>query len=475
MLVLYRNFLRGIAVNWFGKIGVALTTSTFISFIMLEMARMAGVFTNQYMGLITYLAFPALFVIGLLLIPIGWHRYAKSRQMTTRELLTERFDPSDIQAHRKGSRFFLTVIVLSLLNVIFLSASSVRMLHFMDNSEFCGTACHVMSPEWTVYQDSPHAKVKCVECHVGEGIDALISAKLEGTRQMILASTNTYHRPIPTPVHNLRPASETCKKCHWPEKFYGRRLKMLVRYQDDETSSPLYHTLAIKVDKDEGTGKGGIHWHIAAQNEVRYTSVNDERQEIIWVEMRQPDGTYKRFVNKALDKTSEKSNLVRTMDCVDCHNRATHIYEDPAVAVDTRIQRGQMDRTLPYLKREAVAAITAEYATKDEANSGIARRLHDFYQKDYPELATEHKSAIDQATLTLQQIYQRNIFPEMKITWGTYRTMLGHPNDEGGCFRCHTTDLEAEDGTTISDDCETCHAVIGFEEPEPPDFMVTEE
>ena len=86
----YLNFLRGISVNWFGRLGVILTTSSFIVFVLLEFARIMGVFTNQYMGLLTYLILPVLFILGLVLIPIGWRIYQKQSGLSTSQLLSRR-------------------------------------------------------------------------------------------------------------------------------------------------------------------------------------------------------------------------------------------------------------------------------------------------------------------------------------------------------------------------------------------------
>jgi len=469
----YLNFLRGISVNWFGKIGVVLATSSFITFIILEFARILGIFTNQYMGLITYLTFPTLFLIGLVLIPIGWWRYTKQRGKSTKELLNERFSPDDVVAHQTGSRLFLTVAILTLINVIFMGGASVRGLHFMDTPEFCGTTCHtVMNPEWTTYQDSPHARVKCVECHVGEGVDALIDSKLNGARQMVLAAFDIYSRPIPTPVHRLRPARETCEKCHWPDKFYGSKLKTIIHYDRDSTSTPKYTTLGLKIDTGHPGERAGIHWHIGKENEVRYASVNDERKKMIWVEVRQEDGSFKRYTNQRLHEDAHAEDI-RTFDCIDCHNRATHIYEDPETAIDDRIRKGLLDRSLPYLKREALSAITANYPNQAAAMSGIEAHLSGFYQRNYPRIAGQKMAAIDQAITVLQAVYNRNIHHQMQIEWGTYPSHIGHRGTEDGCFRCHNQNLVAEDGSTIAYDCTTCHSILSNEEDSPFKYLET--
>lgn len=473
MLERYTNLIRAISVNWLGKLGVVLTTSSFVTFLFLQAALLTGLLRNAYAGLIIYLLFPALFVIGLLCIPVGWNLQRRRTGKTNRELLQERFNAQETERSFFGSRVFLVVASLTLMNIIFLGGASSQMLHFMDESHFCGTACHtVMNPEWVTYQQSPHARVQCVECHVGEGLENLIDSKLNGVRQIISVTFDLYERPIPTPVHSLRPSRETCEKCHWPDKFYGQRLRTFTHYQENEESTPYYTSLIQKVDAGTAGMRAGIHWHIGQENQIRYTSVDDERREMIWVEVRQPDGSYKRFVNQALEgggdeNIADESLEVRILDCIDCHNRATHIYEPPDLAVDKRIERGLIDRSLPYIKREALAAISGEYADDAAAMSGIETRLLGFYRDNYPGVLDSMRVEIENAVAVLQQSYRRNIHHQMNIDWNTYQSLLGHRNDEGGCFRCHTSDLADEEGNEISYDCDLCHSILAYEEDQP--------
>mgnify|MGYP006278021989 CR=1 FL=1 len=466
----YVNFIRGVSVNPFGKWGVILATASFVTFILLELARLSGMLTNAYIGLITYMTLPAVFLVGLILIPIGWRRYRKSTGRSTRELLERRFDDAEVRERFFGSRLFLSIASLTLVNVLFLSLASSRMLQFMDQPVFCGTACHsVMNPEWVTYQDSPHARVRCVDCHVGEGVDALVDSKLNGLWQIISVTFDLLERPIPTPVHQLRPARETCEKCHWPAKFYGNRLRRIVRFRPDSTSTAVYTTLAVKVDAGRTAGERGIHWHIADQNQVRYASVNDEREEMIWVEMRQPDRSTKRYHNKRLVDPPPEQVQVRVMDCVDCHNRATHIYERPGDAIDQALALGRIDGSLPFIKRQALRAITASYPDSVAAMEGIANELHGFYRR-YDGGAGGREVAIDQAIDELRNIYNRNIHHEMKITWGTYPSHIGH-RGTAGCFRCHNSDLVADDGSHIRDGCTLCHSIVAMESPNPFEYL----
>jgi len=468
MIDKFKNFVFGVSVNWQGKLGVILVTSSFIIFLLLEIARLMGILTNAYIGLITYLLLPFLFVVGLLLIPWGWYKYKKASGRSTSQLLRERFSEKETEGSRYGARLFRLIAALTLINVVFMGFAAQQMTSFMDQARFCGTACHsVMNPEWITYQVSPHARVECVECHVGEGIGAAVDAKLNGVWQMISVTFNLYEKPIPTPVRNLRPARETCEKCHWPEKFYGRRLKTIVHYQEDESSTPRFSTLNLKIDAGHSATQSGIHWHIARSNEVRYASVDDERKEMIWVEVRRTDGEYHRYENRTLSGQSESGfSNIRVMDCVDCHNRATHIYEDPSDAVDLRIRNGRMDRSLPYLKREALRALRGDFGDKKDGLKGIRNSLAGFYSRQYPELTPEKQSLLDSTVAVVREIYERNIHPGMNITWGSYPSYIGH-RGRRGCFRCHNENLVDRDGQIIAIDCTLCHSILANDEAQP--------
>jgi hypothetical protein len=483
----YIRFIEAISINRIGLLGVVLTTSSFITFLILETARLAGILSNAYIGLITYLSLPALFILGLVLIPIGWSRRRKETGKTTRVLIDEQFDAAQTARGFFGSKVFLSIGILTLVNVLFMGLASTRMLHFMDSAHFCGTACHsVMNPEWVTYQESPHARVKCVECHVGEGVGALIDSKVSGTWQMISIAFDLLERPIPTPVHNLRPSRETCEKCHWPDKFYGRRLETIARYRKDAESASVYNTLSLKIDTGKAGDRSGIHWHVAGENQLRYASVNDEREEMIWVDVRRPDGGFKRYRNRVLTASpgggsgeggregregkKDRSAEERTFDCIDCHNRATHIYEDPNDAVDRRIELGLLDRTLPFIKREALAAVTANYPNEAAAMDRIAKHLHGFYEREYPEIAQERRDAIQGAVKALQALYRRNIHHQMNITWNTYTSLIGHSKG-GGCFRCHNPDMVDDGGKAVPSDCTMCHSILAYESAEPFAFI----
>lgn len=471
------RFIRGLATTWIGKIGVALTTSAFLLFSIAEILRLSGAVTNAYVGLISYMTLPAMFVVGLLLIPVGWWRYRTITGRTTKELLSQRFSDEFVKPAAIGSRLFMIIAGLTLANIVFLGAGSARMLHFMDQPVFCGTACHsVMHPEWITYQKSPHANVRCVDCHVGEGPDAMVDAKLNGLWQVISVSLNLYERPIPTPVHNLRPARETCEKCHWPEKFYGDRIKTIAHFDNDRASTPLYTSLSLKVGSGTGTQRGEIHWHVAADNEVRYLPGDHKRNTIRWVESRRPGGTWVRYTHANLppisqDETRPKgTEAIRSMDCVDCHNRATHIYEDPFRAVDTAIERGEIDRAIPFVRRQAVAALTGNYPAHIPADQAIDQDFRGFYAREMPDVLRKHSRAVARTVEVLQRIHARNIHPTMNVGWNPYPTHIGHDKNVG-CARCHNPSMVDSDGKSVPYDCTLCHSILAYDSPTPFAFL----
>ncbi len=471
-LLKYINIVRRLSRYWTGKLGIILVLSSLVSFLFFQILQFIGLFGNAYAGLIAYLVFPALFILGMILVPIGWWQYRKKTGKTTRELFSESFDPEDLKAQITGSRALWIVTIITVASIVFLSSVSINALHFMDSSEFCGTACHdVMGPEWAAYQQSPHARVACVDCHIGEGVGAVVDAKLNGVWQMISATFELYNRPIPTPVHNLRPARETCEKCHWPDKFYGRRLKSIVHYRSDEQSSPRYTTLLLKIDAGHGAEPSGIHWHIAEENEVRFAAVTEEREEIVWVEVKQKNGDFKRFANRNLKDIEVPIEQTRTLDCVDCHNRATHIYEEPDDAIDDRLLSGLISRDIPFIKREGLKALnSADFNQKERGNENIEFMIKSFYNRHYPEFSNASADKIDQAITALQGIYSRNIHPEMAITWGSYPNHIGHENDLG-CFRCHNQNLRDAEGNNISATCTLCHSILAKDSDQPFEYI----
>ena len=466
MIRRFRPFLRGLSTTRTGTLGVALTTSSALLLVFMLLLQTAGVTGNSYAGLLTFLMLPGLFILGLILIPVGWAQLRRRTGKSTQELLTRSFPDDMIKADTFGSSLAVTIAGLTVVNLMVIGFGGAAILHHMDTPEFCGTTCHtVMNPEWVTYTSSPHAHVACVECHVGEGGKALIDAKLNGLRQMWLVTTGGYNRPIPTPVHTLRPARETCEKCHWPDKFYGDRIKSFMRFDADSASTARYSTLALKVGA--GGQEGKIHWHVSAANEVRYQPVSDNHMQMAWVEVKR-DGEYHRYVNRrAILPDADELPPMRTVDCVDCHNRATHVYQTPEDVVDELMAEGKIDRTVPWAKAASMQAITATVKSSDSREAAIAGALRGFYQRRDPSVLHRHLRGIDGMITELAAAHTRNVHPEMKVDWGNYPSHLGHRQGRAGCFRCHNNELVDSEGQSINADCTLCHSILAFDSPSP--------
>lgn len=467
MWSIIRSFLRGLSPNWAGALGIALTTSSFVVFVVLETFIRLGFISNAYVGLLSYMTLPALFVFGLVLIAFGLFLARRRSDLPTRAFLSSRFGEEQVQVGYFGANVFVIVAGLTVANLLFVGGASTTMLGFMDKPDFCGTACHVMNPEWTAYQESPHARVACVSCHVGDSTEALVESKLSGLRQMLLFTAGAYSTPIPTPVEQLRPSRETCRTCHWAGVDHGSRIRTFVTHDSDEGSTPRFTTLSLKVGSAEGE-PGTIHWHASPSGEVRYAAADARRQRILWVEAKGKDGSVRRWENQRHKTADEGVDAhARSVDCVDCHNRVAHLFEGPERGIDARIADGRLERSLPFIKREALSAVLHRYPDDGAAMDGIELSLKSFYRRHYPNTSVGMSTEIDAAVEVTQAFYARNVYPEMGIGWGTYDDRLGHTGRGDGCFRCHSNDLVDEEGNSIDDECTICHSILAEESERP--------
>jgi len=325
-----------------------------------------------------------------------------------------------------------------------------------------------MHPEFTAYKASPHARVACVDCHVGSGASWYVKSKLSGLRQVYYTARGTFPRPIPSPVHNLRPAAETCEQCHWPKKFWGAQLKTFTHFGSDEQNTPRVIRLLIKTgggDPNLGQAGAGIHWHMNINNKITYFATDEQRQVIPWVRMESSDGRVAEYVTKDSPPTQAQIDKAdkRRMDCVDCHNRPTHIYVPPDLSVDRSLAGGAIDPSLPFIKQQGVQVLTAEYKTSDEAQKAIADSINKFYNEKYPQIAAAKAASLKTAVTELQRIYATTTFPEMKLNWKTHPNNVGHFYYQG-CFRCHDGNHVSKEGKVISKDCNSCHTVLEQQE-----------
>jgi hypothetical protein len=460
-----KSFFLALTRNPISLLGTAIVTASAILIVTLFTLETLGHRGSPYVGILAFVLLPAIFVAGLLLIPFGIVRQRKrDRAAQARGEGPALFPVIDLNRGRTRQRV-LVFTGLTAVNVVLLAVATYKGVETMDSTEFCGQACHsVMQPEFTAYQRSAHANVQCVGCHIGPGADWFVKSKLSGTWQLVSVTFGLYPRPIPTPVHSLRPARETCEQCHWPVKFVGDRLKVITKHSDDEANTPTKTVLLMRVGGQEGSRSHGIHWHVDPGVEIRYLA-DATRETIFDIEMRTPDGKVTRFAPP--EGSQPPAGAVwRTMDCIDCHNRPSHTFKPADREVDDALVAGKIAADLPFVRREGVRLLTADYPTHEAAAEGIRTGLNAFYAKDFPALARGKAEAIGQAAAVLATIYQSNVFPTMKVAWGTYPNHIGHETAPG-CYRCHDDEHQAPDGRTVSQDCSTCHSLLAVEEVNP--------
>jgi len=457
---------KGLYKNPISLIGIAFATVALLNIIFLVIIDVLSSQPTPYLGILAYMVAPAFLVLGLVLIPIGmvWERRRRLRHAGV-PFHFARLDLNN-PAQRSTVAFVLSfVVAFSLISAV----GSYKAYEFTDSVQFCGQLCHsVMNPEFVAYSASPHARVACVECHVGSGASWYVKSKLSGARQVYYTAMGTFPRPIPTPVHNLRPAPQTCEQCHWPKKFWGAQLKVFTHYGSDEQNTPRVIRLLIKTgggDPSLGQLGEGIHWHMNIANKITYFSTDEQRQTIPWVRLEDRQGNVTEYITKdnpptqaQIDKASK-----RRMDCIDCHNRPTHIYVPPDLSVDRSITGHSIDASLPFIKQQGVQVLTADYKTTDEAQQKIADGINKFYQEKYPQIASTHAGSVQGAIAELQRIYRTTIFPDMKVNWKTHPNNIGHLYSQG-CFRCHDGNHVSKDGKVISKDCNSCHTVLDQQE-----------
>ncbi len=452
------NGSQGVTNNATSVIGAVLTTVSTVVFLVFFGLDLFGFHANPYLGILFFLVLPAAFVFGLLLIPLG---IVRERRRRMRGLAPSRMHWPHIDLNDPRQRRIASIVgVLTLVNVIIVSLAAFRGIEYMDSTAFCGSVCHtVMQPEYVAYQDGAHARVRCVECHIGPGAPWFVKAKVDGLRQVLAVARSSYATPIPSPVHSLRPARDTCEHCHWPEKFTGDLVRSFRTFADDETNTEDVTSLRLHVGggSDKYGGPRGIHWHIHPGTTVEYITTDGERASIPYVKMTDASGKVTEFTVAGTTPAQLAAGDRRTMDCVDCHNRPAHRFANTVEkAVDRALALGTLPRELPYVRREAVAALKAAAGEREAALAAIGETLQKFYRENYP---NEDAARIVRASVTVQDIYSHNVFPKMKLTFGTHPNHLGH-TDYPGCFRCHDDEHTSPDGRVISQDCELCHKSV---------------
>ena len=452
-------FIVMVTSHWVSMLGLFLVGSGLITWLFVLPLETRGHAANPYIGILIFMVVPIIFVLGLALVPVGvWLARRRVRQRLEVQITDRR-----VAVQRLLTFLGLTTAV----NVLVGTQLTYRAVEHMESVQFCGQTCHVMKPEFMAHQSSSHAQLACVECHVGPGFQGWAQSKMAGTRQLIEVVLGTYPRPVPPALESDRlvPARQTCEQCHWTEQFAAAKLRVVAKFAEDEANTETQTVLMMMVG---GSRSGGIHGkHFGPGIEIRYAPADKERQTIPWVEYRDTAaGKTSTYVAKGA-KPEEVAKLTRyAMQCVDCHNRPTHAFDLPDRAVDKALAGGFLPATLPYIKKESVQLLKVEYPSSEEASRRIPAELRAYYKSTYPEVVAKRGADIESAGKQLVEIYNRNVFPELKVAWGTYRNNLGH-DAFPGCFRCHDEDHSTAGGQTITQDCSACHELVSTDEASP--------
>jgi nitrate/TMAO reductase-like tetraheme cytochrome c subunit len=443
-------------------IGGAVTTASavvLVGFWVVELLGHGGS-SNPYLGILTDLILPGLFVLGLLLIPVGI--YIRRRRLKASGEIPSLFPAVDLKdpAFRHGIDF---VAIATVINFVIVGTASYRGVAYMDQPSFCGQTCHVMAPEWSAYHVSSHAGVACTECHIVSGVQGFVNAKVNGTKQLAMVALHKYPTPIMA-AGKVPEARATCLKCHNASAQIGDRLSVKTSYGDDERNSKTRTLALVHVGgRDAFSRLSGIHGaHMA---HIEYIATDSAAQTIPWVGKTNDDGSTTEFVSS--DAKAPPAGQKHTMDCIDCHNRAAHSFVTAEEALNQDMALGSPDASLPFIHKQGLALLKGTYSSQEEAAEKIASGLYAYYESAYPANWRHQRAQIDDAAKTLAAIYRRNVFPFMKVTWGTHPNNLGH-NDYPGCFRCHDGSHSTKDGkTTITNDCSVCHNLLAVDEANP--------
>ena len=404
---------------------------------------------SSYIGLLL-LIFTGMVLLGGAFVLFGawWNRRAGVEPVP--EVRLNLNEPAD---RRKFYRYFFGGAVL--LNVaVFMTYAGYR---YSETSSFCGTLCHTMTPKYVAYQSSPHAHIECVECHVGSGAQYFVKYKIAGTRQLVDLLLNNYPVPIPTPVESLRPARAVCEHCHWPEKFFGTKLVQLPYFHPDRTEHrrtdhpggedrwpdlpqhPLQPYLRGQEDRLRRGGPSGAGHPLGQRHPARrqHRGVPEPRLQGA------DQGVYRRGPDLRLHRLPQPSDPHLPL---------------PGPGREHLAGGKSYSRDLPWIKKVAVEALSKPYPDGKQAHTGIRSTISGFYGRQYPELAKSRKDDIENTLTKVIGLYEKNVFPTMKVNWKTHVDNRGH-KEWPGCFRCHDGRHATRNGKVLSQDCALCHTL----------------
>jgi hypothetical protein len=450
--------------NVMSMVGAAIAAVSFGLILFMMLLEAIADSSKPYVGIIAFVILPAILLIGVAIFVGGIVR--EHRRVRSGKPHGMHLPQIDLNNPRHRTALAGSVVGAILL-LLFSAFGSFQAYEATDSDQFCGETCHtVMEPEYTAYQYSPHARVGCVKCHIGPGAGWFVRSKLSGAYQVYAAAFDKFPRPIPTPIENLRPAQETCEQCHWPKHFFNEKRHTNTYFLSDEENTRWTLDLLMKIGGGnvEAGPTSGIHWHMNIAHEVEYIALDTTRQVIPWVRVKTGYNTERVYRNTEIEVSEDslQKSFRRRMDCIDCHNRPTHIFHPPAQSMNHVMSQGWIDPALPNIKSLSVQVLETGYTTKASGLDSIGLLVREYYATEYPHLVETHQDKIVRAIEELQKIYSRNYFPEMRVDWKRFNDNIGHMFYPG-CFRCHDGKHVADDGKVLSRDCNTCHTILAQE------------
>ena len=451
--------LAVITGHWLSMLGAYVVSSAAICWMFALPSQLRGHVSNPYIGIVLFVVLPILFVAGLVLIPVGVY--------LSRRRIREGFSAPGIDRVTSIRRIVTFLILTTFANIVIGSQLTYRAIEHMETVQFCGQSCHVMKPEFTAYQNSIHSRVLCVDCHVAPGASGWVESKLSGTRQLLAVVLNNHPRPIASAMESNRlvPSSKTCEQCHFPQLGGEVKLRFIPNYKEDAQNTPSHTVLSMVIGGSPGRGIHGSHF--GAGIRIRYASEGSKREAIPWVEYRNENTSTVTTFAISGSKSSDVAKLPsHEMECVDCHNRPAHSFELAERALNRALSSGEIATSLPFIKKKGLELLNTSYHDEEDASRQITAGLQDFYRLSNPAVLSQQRTNLDRAGKALSAIYGRNVFPDLKVTWGTYPNNLGH-TDSPGCFRCHDGGHASANNKVITQDCAACHDLLAADEASP--------
>lgn len=453
--------------NWMSVIGALITIFFGTALLFFLTLGIWGARDTGYSGL-TLIPIVAIVLFGLCLVLAGWLRERRRIARGVRSSFFETITVDPWSVARGVGPWVVGAIVAGVsFAMLSAGAGSLAVVEYSESNEFCSDACHsVMAPEAVTWQQSPHSRIHCTECHVAPGAEGFIRAKIGGTRQLVATLTGNVPRPIHTPIDNGVLSEEVCQRCHPVENIQGYHMLVRRYFLGGEDVWNVRLAMALKVGANhKGLMSGaGIHYHMQLANRIEYKARDAKRQEIAWVRVTSDEGEVTEYerADEPLSEEEQASLETHTMNCLDCHNRVAHPFAPPVDSVNAALDAGELPTDLPYVKQASVRALDGDYETSEAAHAGIEETLRAFYEDEDPDILEDEAEAIATTVERLRGIYQHSIFPEMQADWRTHPNNASH-RDFPGCFRCHNDEMVDAEGNAVFSDCSACHTILAGE------------